>query len=181
MLPVFAVAPSTTDEPVIVPDPLIVPAPVGLMVTVAPGLLTLPATVILPPAPVRVAPAAAIVPALILMGAALLFTMKVNAPEAVMPLVVFMPPALLSIILTVDPLDVPLPVNAAESVKETAPVVVNVTFGVFKLAVIPPVAVPLPKVTDVEPLTIPVPLIAPEPVGMRLTVVPARVPPLTTI
>ena len=77
-----------------------------------------------------------------------------NVPLAVIVLFNEIPPLLLSVTLTLLPVDTPLPVIADESPIVTAPVVLKVRFGV---AVLPIVIPPLPLVASsaVVPVTVP--------------------------
>ncbi len=78
-------------------------------------------------------------------------------PVAVILLLVVIPPAALSVKLTMPPVDIPLPVRAVESVKVTLLVVLNVILGVARFAkVITPE--PLVKATDVVPVSTPEPV-----------------------
>ena len=73
-----------------------------------------------------------------------------NVPLAVIVLFNDMPPLLLSVTLTLLPVDTPLPVIADESPMVTLPVVLNVRFGVavLEIAILP---LPLLAVSDVVP------------------------------
>lgn len=161
MAPAAVPLPSVTElEPLTVPDPLMAPAPVGVSVIAVPAKVTPVPTVI-----------GLFVPVLT----------KASVVVAVILLVVAIPPLAESVRLMVEPVEVPFPVNARESVKVTAPVVeLNVTLGVASWAVMAPPVVPLPSVTEVDPLIVPVPLMGPEPVGVNVTVVPANVAPAPT-
>ena len=110
MAPLTVPFPRVTEvEPFTVPEPLIAPDPVGVSVTAVPAIATPVPTV---------------------MGLFVPVLIKASVVVAVILLVVAMPPFADSVRLIVEPVEIPFPVNAVESVKITAPVVLNVTFGV---------------------------------------------------
>src|SRR5208283_668915 len=82
-----------------------------------------------------------------------------------------MPPLAESVRDTLLPVETPLPVRAVESVKVTLPVVLKVTLGVARLAkvIAPDVEV---KEAEVVPVTVPEPVIEPEPVAVMVSTVP---------
>ena len=110
MAPLAVPLPRVTEvEPLTVPAPLIAPDPVGVSATIVPA---------------NVAP----VPTVI--GLLVPVSIKASVVVAVMLLVVAIPPLAESVRLIVEPLEIPLPVNAVESVSSTAPLVLKVTLGV---------------------------------------------------
>src|ERR1700719_682451 len=135
-----------------------VPAPEAVNVSAVPE--TLPPRTVPPLVPVdrrANVPAAVIVPEV------------VNAPA---------PPAE-SVKLILLPVDIPLPVVAVVSAKVTLPVVLAVQLGVAILR--EPIAPePLVKAAEVEPVTVPAPVIVPEPVAVIVSTVPETLPPRTT-
>ena len=103
-----------------------------------------------------------------------------RVPEAVivLPIVMFPVTPALSVKLKLAPVDTPFPVIACVSVKVTAPVVLAVTFGV--VSVNDPIAPePLVNATDVEPLTVAVPVIVPVVDAVIVSAVPDTLPLIT--
>src|ERR1700719_2720752 len=84
-----------------------------------------------------------------------------------------------SVKLILEPVDTPLPVVAVLSTRVTLPVVLAVQLGVAILR--EPIAPePLVKAAEVEPVTVPAPVIVPEPVAVIVSTVPETLPPRTT-
>jgi hypothetical protein len=132
-----------------VPVPVIVPVVVDVSVSVDPAMAALIAND--PAAPEAI---------------------SANVPVAVIGLFIVDVAAVAeSVTLTLTPFETPLPVSACVSVRVTLPDVVNVTLGVVIVSE-PMFPETLLKVSEIDPVTVPEPLIEPEPVAAKLSVVP---------